>query len=287
VAVEKGFYDDAQAELEDDFANVEGRYAQALRDLRNGAAPQTLSEILSEFVWTLALRTRAARDQGRSTARDFLDLLPEMVDSPEMAAAIDKELRKQRETATDEKRLAIELLLGNPGLRALGQQSAGKVLRLAANAAEARRVLDEVIGRVQVLGLSSLLEHQSTPHWLQSAVWRLARQDDVTLVLGDCGAVAFDSAQGAKSPLSLGDSSLHVCLPVSASELVLASKTATKNVPSFADVNRASSALSARFIYSTEQLNTDDELLRLIGSHEPFLGKGDLDAMLAQLKRDL
>lgn len=73
AAVSDYFYGGPETGVEDAFANVEDRFSALLQSLDQGELPENLAEDLRLFIWTLAVRTRAVRDQLGGTANVLFD----------------------------------------------------------------------------------------------------------------------------------------------------------------------------------------------------------------------
>jgi len=95
AAVSDYFYGGPETGVEDAFANVEDRLSALPQSLDQGELPENLAEDLRLFIWTLAVRTRAVRDQLGGTANVLFDQMATTITSDQALAAVLEQLDLQ------------------------------------------------------------------------------------------------------------------------------------------------------------------------------------------------
>lgn len=95
AAVSDYFYGGPETGVEDAFANVEDRLSALPQSLDQGELPENLAEDLRLFIWTLAVRTRAVRDQLGGTANVLFDQMATTITPDQALPAVLEQLDLQ------------------------------------------------------------------------------------------------------------------------------------------------------------------------------------------------
>lgn len=199
AAVAPRFYGNPESGIEDAFASVETRFGQTLIAIDAGESPQGHSEDLRQYVWTLAVRTRALREQFIALTDRFLIEFAESAHSQKARLV----LARQLESAVDEQINGMFSKVPFP------QNNAAKKLfrRLAikqAAALDPARMLTEfvnILRQQDVLGkagsgghlraLATLLKSGNTPDSVNPSHWQVMSAPPGSFVLGDACVFAI------------------------------------------------------------------------------------------------
>jgi len=270
AGVSKDFYGGVGSPLEDALASVEGRWAATLTRIDALDDPGIHSEPLREFVWTLALRGKALRDQFSGFARRMI----EEAAKPEHAALfrsslqqhalrdfdqiLESALNQLPKPQADAVRNAMS---ATPELRSLLIQQILKMMEAsdysrmissAASSKSVRAAFESATAAGQVRGLGSIVVdgHVSVPDVFRPARWAVLHFPDEEIVLGDSCVVAVSQDNESGTWLSKSSTWRQIYVPISRHSVLLADRQGDALPWGASDINRASCEVSTNQVFS-------------------------------------
>jgi hypothetical protein len=167
---------------------METDFHQMLAAIDAGQSPQQHSNGLRQLVWTLAVRTRALREQFVTTIDQFLDKLTESASSEKMrreflkmlASSMDEQFEQELLKLPPSPRLMGQNLFKIPAIReGLLQLAVEQVQSLDLQALFAglagmirdQQLLTKSTKKAQVRALATLLEERRIPDWFCPTYW--------------------------------------------------------------------------------------------------------------------
>jgi hypothetical protein len=277
AAVATDFYGDASTTIEPALAILEAAYGGALTEIDRGSVPP--GEVLQQFVWTTAARTRAIREQwitmGQTTLDRVLDYLANTEKGRKELFAYspgggplysDKLLsrlpRRQRRQFSFRQRMELERELRRrarsevdpTAIFGLLKEELAKVGGLRPGAA--RGQLDVLRGNVS--------------QWFHPSRWEV--QSASTLILGDCCVIAADADGNTGALTKIGRERRRVLLPISPTQILVGYEAGEPSVPVDPDeINLASAEMSHSVIYASSAGDRERALATAIGRRAELL----------------
>ena len=288
AAVTPYFYGTPESGIEDAFARVEARFGQTLTAIDAGEALQGHSEDLRQYVWTLAVRTRALRGQFMATTDRFLSEFAESANSQKARRA----LAQQLESAIDKQ--VKELFSKVPSLQNIVAQrlfrqltvEQVKALDLAPLFAEFVNVLRQprLLGKAancgHVRALAALFESASVPDSFNPSYWQVLSAPPGSFVLGDACVFAISEDESCGSLLRFAQTWRELYLPISTSQVIIAKHDASPPLLGIDDINRTSYMLAFSHIYASRMTRDIQEFSALIGTAEPLFDHKEMQDVI-------
>jgi hypothetical protein len=291
VAVSPRFYD---ARLEGVLQIAEGRFSKILAAVDRGRAPEGFSEELRQLMWTLAVRTRATREQFGSVADEMLSELATWAATAEAGDTLVRDLYTTLDTRAQEATAQLPLeqrelataSLRVPAVReqviAYARANFGDCIETLVRVIQDRRIVSTSAKTGQIRGLTQLLDRGSAPEQFRPKAWHVVRADRHSFILGD-GCVFAKLANGSLASL-LKDARnwVEAYLPISDHQVLVATREATGPSLDSASFNEASAALASRYFYTSRVSATVRDLMPQIGAWEPLLSRDELVELVRQ-----
>ena len=244
-----------------------------LADIESGEPLANYHQELREFVWSLAVRTRALRQQFGEVVRSLTERIFESAAFPRSEDPLSQKL-KSRLTAALEGELgklpSSEKAMTEDFLSSLGVGKDAKVLAdsflgspivrrfseefLRAVEPEA---LDKATARGQIEGLRNLLSKRTPPDSFAPRRWSL-HEVSSKLILGDGCVFVIDNAGRALSLMLARSDWDHVYLPMTPVSILVGSRTDFGGILSAGEISSYSAGLSWSHFFSS----TMDESVR-------------------------
>jgi Protein of unknown function (DUF4238) len=276
AAVATDFYGDASNSIEPALAILEAGYGGALAAIDRGSIPP--NDVLRQFVWTTAARTRAIREQfvdmGEATLDRVFDYLAnteegknELFDysrsRPLFSDALLRKLpTKQQRQFSIRQRMELE--------RELRQRARGS-LDLPAIFAQIKEGLAKAGGFSPAAARGQLqVLRGDVRQWFQPSRWEV--QPGSALILGDCCVVAVDAEGNTGSLITIGRERRRVLLPISPTQILVGYEADEPSSPVDLDaINLASAELSDSVIYASRAGDRERGLAAQIGRRAALL----------------
>lgn len=303
VAVRSFFYG-RDPTIEDSLSEVEAQMKPVVDALVSGRAATEYVPELAQFVYLLAVRTRALRLQIADTASEMATALF----GADCQDVFEEALRREAEKAYMKERKRV--LKGLPKSQ---RRTASKLIRrglpkdMFMSKAESllaqlntKAVLIALAGQAATLdfhsateggqleGLAKLLATSKAPDSLLGASWNVAGSGDDRLVLGDSCVFAVDRQGQCGSFFRFGnDEWEQLYLPLTPRHLLVATKDQHQPAISCQRVNEISAQLAETAIFSSSRDDYTAELAKLIGQAPALLSEGEMKQMAREIWRDL
>jgi hypothetical protein len=295
VEVSRRFYGEDSAGVEDALEEAEGHFSAILARIDGGRPPEAFSEELRQLVWTMAVRTRAIREQfatatdgllsefaGHSTSADARDELARWLHSSfeeQMKKAVPRLPLEQRRTALDFVRVpAVREQLMQLVPSSFGAW-AGAMVRMVQDGG----IIPTSIKTGQVRGLAKLLDRGTPPDGFAPGGWHVISANRHSFVLGD-GAVFAKMEDGSLGSLlkSIQNWS-EAYLPISDRQVLVATKKRDRPTLDHAvSINQISAAFALEYIYASCAGSATRDLISLIGTRGPLFARHELAEMVRQ-----
>lgn len=292
AAVATDFYGGRETGIEDAFAEAEGHFARALLSIEGGAPIREHEDTVKQLIWTLAVRTRALRQQFAALAHGLADTLIETSRSSQdmMAQYMRSEflslMEKEFSTLPPEEQTAASAAISAPEAREEILEAIEGLMRSPLPQLffdQFRDILqDQGMQRVaeggQVKGLGRLLGDKKAPDSFSPSYWHLHRVDPHPLILGDsCAfAVRTDGRLGSLLPGNRNVKWETIYLPISPHTALVAARRKPTYLLGPEEINRASAGLSWSHIYSSVLNDAVRTMAAAIGSIAPILSEEEI-----------
>jgi hypothetical protein len=279
--------------LETDIREYESRFSVALAQVDQGEVIEGREDTLRQLIWTLAIRTRAVRDQFQQLTEDLFGAMVNSFESDEAHRAIIKGLEAtlpaiQEETygtLSEYERTFLEPLdvQTKSTVEEVEQMlSAGLIRQLFG---ELRYQIEgsggpKIAEEGQLKGLAKVLEFGGAPDSFRPTNWEVLEFQAQELVLGD-GCVVATTADG--QPVSLLQSNTlweNIYLPISPFRVLAAGRGKIPTLSADA-INQASVELSVSQFFCSSAEAATPELLTRIGRRAVVLSREDMAEMFA------
>lgn len=302
AAVASHFYGERETGIEDAFVESETRFSSLLRELESGPQREVIHHELRGFVWTLATRTRALRQQATEMLRQFTSLTLEAASTPDSPDALARrfrvafEQRLDRELANrpQKERELLSSILDRAAGRKPGERRAEALSRLPLVQVMARGMIDTVndpdfLARAgqdgQIQGLQSLLLEVGTPTWFQPARWEVVPVEK-PLVLGD-GCVFVTRSDGWSGSLLLANKEWDVLyFPISSKNLLVGYRESRPQLLTTEEVNQTSAALSWTHFFASSVDADTRAMATSIGDQASAKLQAEASAAISRLRRE-
>lgn len=297
VAVASYFYGQPETGVEDMLGEEETAFREILQKVSDGQDPNTLAQELKEHLWQMVIRTKSIRDQfvdaGTTLVSQVIDTFSTQEARDTLVDYVNKNFETLMETEIIAKlprdqRPMARLMLRRPEAKAAAIQS--MVSRMPVSMAAFRQIwseggrnkLERSAQDGQVRGIKNVIENNIVPDTFAPSTWMLLKSDSEDVVLGDVGVFGRD-IQGKCGPLiQLGRDWDQLYLPISRSEVLVASKRipAVFMVPD--EINAASARLSTRFVYSAVDTPAVRNLIPIIGADAEIISAAEISGLVTE-----
>ncbi|MEP7011119.1 MAG: DUF4238 domain-containing protein [Acidobacteriota bacterium] len=284
AAVETDFHGGADTGIEAALSEFETRFSIALSEIDQEATVKGREETLRQLIWTLAIRTRAVRDQFDRFIGDLLGAAANSFQSESGTRVLMKEIESR-----------LPELLGPEltSLDSVGPQ-ADSLLAQVQQMLESglpQRVFFDTLGEEfredsrlsqqgQLKGLARVIEIGGAPESFRPTGWEIFDFKDHEIVLGD-GCIVATIADGQTASLLRPNGAWeNIYLPISPSRVLAAGR---ENPPApLADaINRASAELSVSQFFCSSASAAAPNLVSRIGQRAVILDEVDMQEMFA------
>lgn len=299
AAVATDFYGGAETGVEDAFAEAEGEFARALSRIEKGDSIEDHEGTLRQLIWTLAIRTRALRQQFAKLAHGLTDKIVETASSPQaqdmlaeyMRAEFPRIMEKELSKFPPEERAAVNAVFSAPEIREEMLQAMEGLMRSTfpkeifghiRDMVRDRGILQEAAEKGQVEGLIRLLKDSKVPDSFSPSYWQVYKVAPHLMVLGDVCVVAV-RADGTFGSLLQGVQEWETLyLPISPSAVLVAARRAPASLLDVEQINHASAGLSWSHLYSSKMSDWVRSLASTIGSIAPILSDQDISDLASE-----
>lgn len=303
AAVAADFYGGSETGVEDMFESAEKRFSRSLTAIEGGDLILGHAETLRELVWTLAVRTRALREQFAGTFSQFLGTAIKSLESNSVQEVIVEHMRSNWDRLMGDAlsglpkiaHLDARSFLGDPDVKEDLRCSAEKLLPMLAPALLSRfcgginnqDALKKISEEGQIKGLKTLLGESRVPETFSPSSWQLYNVESQDLILGD-GCVVAVGADGSVGSLLRSDIAWKaVYLPISVSTVLVAMREGSGALLSARDINIASATLSSSYIYASKVNDFVLEMAQIIGKGEVLISGEKVAEIVAESWNDL
>jgi hypothetical protein len=299
AAVGSFFYGDPANGVEDRLSEVERVQAQALDAVEKGDAPEHHARALRHLIWTLAVRTRALRDQYADAMTVLLDSIQSSARDPAANRALvamadrqfDQTIADQIAKLPPEMQPRARVILDTPEvrasvraqlLRAINDLDVEAFIGWLRSQAKGQFNIDGSVADGHVRGIAKLLDRDDAPSGFRPPHWLVVRRPIGTFVLGDCCVWAAGPNSQGSAVLGLGDKLHAVYLPISSRAVLVASFRPIESPPSDADINAASVSYGYHVFFASRRTDDEAALVPSLGTGTPLLSAVEI----AEIARD-
>ena len=297
VGVAKFFYGQPETGIEDRLGVLENRMASVIEGLTRGQPAAPHADLLRTFLWTLAFRTLAFRDQLGSLLADgvkgvvstassaparkyILDSLPAGFEAGVDGAIVQLPAEQQRIA-----RAWLELPQMRQQLYETFRSKAERMdLALAVREIASQYLAEDKLSAMteagHIRGLDSLLNKPGAPPGFSPAAWTLVAPQEEHFVLGDSAVFALGPDGEVGSLLRFTESWLECYLPIGPSHILVAQREPGPVRLAGVEVNIHSAALSRHALYSHAKTALEVSLSARIGTAPPLMAPREIDALI-------
>ncbi len=290
AAVTPYFYGTPDSGVEDAFATVETRFGQTLIAIDAGDSPQAHSEDLRQYVWTLAVRTRALREQLIATTDRFLTGFAEFAYTQKARHALTRQLESAVDDQINEMFSKIPYPQGIVAKRLFRQLAIKQARALDpallltdfVNILRQQDILGKAGSRGHVQALAALLKSRGAPDSFKPSCWQVLSAPSGIFVLGDACIFAISEDNSCGSLLRFSQTWRELYFPISTSQVIIAKHDTSPPLLDLIDINRASFMLAFSHIYASRMTSDIQNLSTYIGKAEPILSKKEMQGVIEE-----
>jgi AcrR family transcriptional regulator len=297
--VSKKFYGDDDT-LERAFGEYEQRFAPAIDEILYGKDPNEFSEVLSMFVWTQAIRTKAMRENFSTASHRLVDEIFAESSAHKLADHISSRVEREFDqlfaqamlNLQPDERLVAEESYRVPIIRNLMMDAMRSQLSVSGVAnmlsrliitAQNSGVIADIVQKGSLAGFKKLLLGDEPLKVTTPNIWSIRKYDDHSLVLGDICTFYSGSDGSWGGAGKFGDAWKAVFLPIAHNTILVGTKSDNQFEITAEDANYLSSALSYEAIFSSRVSSTVEALRDKIGSLEPLLNTEEIADVVNQV----
>ncbi|MBS4047202.1 MAG: DUF4238 domain-containing protein [Alphaproteobacteria bacterium] len=294
VGNEKYFYGKPETGVEDRLGAEETAFSEVLKKISNGTDPNRLSGDLRKHFWQMVIRTKALREQFSETATNLVDGLLTEFGTQKRALELAKNVRKnfkamiraeakklprpqrarflQEAMVPGRKEILIQKMVAEL------PQSMSVMKQMWERTGKDRMVKSAKDGQIRAIG--KVLSENILPDSFNPKIWLLITSNSTDIVLGDVGVFARDTEGNTGPFMTFGNKWDQVYLPISRTEVLVASKSSSSIFLTSSEINETSARLSSRFIYSAVDTPEVRALIPLIGADAALLSDDDISELI-------
>jgi hypothetical protein len=294
--VSKNFYGNDD-EIENLLGSLEGETAAALKRITEGSDPQKDSALLSRFVWTQGIRTKAFResliDKLNGIVSHAFGAASQLKLAQNIQARAEADfvglVSEQLSTLPLSERIVLEESIKIPELREIMKTAFSNQLAYGSVKSMFSRLIssvpfDDLIAKTgkhgQISGLGKVLKDRIVPAEMEEARWYVTQYPSQSLLLGDICVLFVDSAHNWGGVGRLGNNWQYLVMPFAGNLAIIAHREGEEKRFEANELNFYSASFSYDAIYCSTNDPKFVSLREYIGTIDPIMSKDELDKIL-------